>query len=140
MQYMCNGDTLLSLRQVRANCYEGALDLYDEFPDLQPTRKREQRGVSRLKIRLPALRTVFPDDHVDVTLNSSPFPPRGEQPRRPPRLRCLIVIRPDADLSPRFSATSGLLVGHINARSCRNKKDDIVELTDEENLGHSLHH
>ena len=85
-------------------------------------------------------RTVFPDDQVDVSLNSSPFPPRGEQPRRPPRPRCLTVIRPDTDLSPCLSATSGVLVGHINARSCCNKEDDIVELTDEENLGHSLHH
>ena len=80
MQYMCNGDTLLSLRQVRANCYASVLDLYNEFPDLQPTRKRGRRGVSRLKIGRPALRTVFPDDQVDVSLNSSPFPPRGEQP------------------------------------------------------------
>ena len=46
MQYMCNGDTLLSLRQVRANCYASVLDLYNEFPDLQPTRKRGRRGVS----------------------------------------------------------------------------------------------
>ena len=99
MQYIHNRESLLSLHQVRANCYEGALDLYDEFPDLQPTRKRARRGVSRLKIRLPALRTVFPDDQVDVSSNSSPFPPRGEQPRRPPRPRCLTVIRPDADLS-----------------------------------------
>ena len=87
-----------------------------------------------MKIGRPALRTAFPDDQVDVSFNSSPFPPRGEQLRRSLRLRCLTVIRPDADLFPCFSATSGLLVGHINARSCRNKKDDIVELTDEENL------
>ena len=80
MQYMYHRETLLSLRQVRANCYAGALDLYDEFPDLQPTRKRGQRGVSRLKIGRPALRTAFPDDQVDVSFNSSPFPPRGEQP------------------------------------------------------------
>ena len=46
MQYMYNRETLLSLRQVRANCYAGALDLYNEFPDLQPTRKRGRRGVS----------------------------------------------------------------------------------------------
>ena len=116
MQYMYNRETLLSLRQVRANCYAGALDLYDEFPDLQPTRKRGQRGASRLKIGRPALRTAFPDDQVDVSFNSSPFPPRGEQLRRSLRLRCLTVIRPDADLSPCFSATSGLLVGHNNAR------------------------
>ena len=90
--------------------------------------------MSHLKIGRPASRTVFPDDQVDSDTNSSPFQPRGVQPRRPPRPRCLTVIRPDADLSPCFSATSGLLVGPINARSCRNKEDDIVEMTDEENL------
>ena len=115
------------------------LDLYNEFPDLQPIRKHGRGDVSRLKIGRPALRTVFPDDYVDVSLNSSPFPPRGEQPRRPPRLRCLTVIRPDRDLSPCFSATLGLLAGHINTWSCRNKEDDIVEFTRGE-LGHSLHH
>ena len=134
MQYIHNRESLLSLHQVRANCYEGALDLYNEFPDLQLTRKRGRRGESRLTIGRPALRTVFPDDQVDVSLNSSPFPLRGEHLRRPPRPRCLTVNRPDENLSPCFSATSGLLVSHINARSCRNKEDDIVELTDEENL------
>ena len=102
MQYMYSRETLLSLRHARVD-NAGALDLHSAFPELRATGKRGRRGGSRLKIRRPALRSVFPDDQVNIGTGCSAFPLRGERPRRLPRPRCLTVIRPDADMSPSSS-------------------------------------